>query len=511
MRQGINFLLILFLPAFVNAQQSIDSLRNVYLNATGDAARYATAKYIYDHYEESNKDSALYYAQQSLQLARRNNEILAQAYYMNNTAYQLIGMGKDAEALQYILKAFNIVEDPKNERPLTWITFSIPFNGSNRLLLLAYTHHMFAILMRETQNTEQEIFHYKEARRIASEIGHPVRQMLASMNLGRSYMTINKLDSAMIYEKEAEQLNLKSSFRKYLGQVYLTLGNIYFEMHNLPQTLENYYKSMQVAKEENNLNGLNNTYFFLTKYFLATGEKDSALYYSMMNLQTIQQLKVVRWFRVNLGTVYENVYLSYKMSNQTDSLLKYQGLTLVVKDSLYKVRIKNLSDFQAATLNEQLRLQNVEKDKINYQNKVRTYFFLGGIAVLLLLAIIFYRNNKQRQKANKVLETTLTNLKSTQQQLIESEKLAAFGSVATRMAHEIQNPLNFVNNFSELSKGLVDEIVSAKNEDKRTEATKLLTENLEKIYQHGRRASDIVKQLQEHSNKGTTHEFFENP
>ncbi|MEP6677513.1 MAG: hypothetical protein ABJA78_20295, partial [Ferruginibacter sp.] len=445
MRYILSILLFFLLPAISNAQLNrIDSLRIAYVNATDDSARYQACKYMYDFYEETNKDSALYYAEQDLILARKYEKKLAEAYYLDNTAYQLIGSGKYADALQYVLEAFKIVEDPKNERHDSWILFTNSFNGNNRLLLLAYTHHMFAILMRETQNTEQEIFHYKEARRIASEIGHPVRQMLASMNLGRSYMTIDKLDSALSFEKEAEELAFKTGFRKYLGQVYLTLGNIYFKKNDQANTFQNYHKSMETSITENNLNGLSNSYFFLAKYFLATRQKDSALYYSMLSLQTIQQLGTVRWYSVNLGTVYENVYLAYKMSNQTDSVLKYQELTLIVKDSLYKSRIKNLTAFQAVTLNEQLRLQNVEKDKITYQNKIRTYFFITGIAVLLLLAAIFYRNNHQKQKANKVLETTLTNLKSTQSQLIQSEKMASLGELTAGIAHEIQNPLNFV-------------------------------------------------------------------
>lgn len=111
---------------------------------------------------------------------------------------------------------------------------------------------------------------------------------------------------------------------------------------------------------------------------------------------------------------------------------------------------------------------------------------------------------------NQELVTALENLKSTQEQLIQSEKLAAFGTMAKRMAHEIQNPLNFVNNFSEISNELMNDIKneSATDEEKRT-AINILTENLGKIYHHGKRASAIIQQLQVHQRAGTTYEFFE--
>ena len=106
------------------------------------------------------------------------------------------------------------------------------------------------------------------------------------------------------------------------------------------------------------------------------------------------------------------------------------------------------------------------------------------------------------------LENTLEKLKATQDQLIQSEKLASLGELTAGIAHEIQNPLNFVNNFAELSVELVQELNDELDKDTLDkelvkELMHDLTQNQEKINHHGKRASSIVKGMLEHSRKST--------
>jgi signal transduction histidine kinase len=106
------------------------------------------------------------------------------------------------------------------------------------------------------------------------------------------------------------------------------------------------------------------------------------------------------------------------------------------------------------------------------------------------------------------LEAALTELQATQTQLIQKEKLASLGELTAGIAHEIQNPLNFVNNFSELSVDLVKDL---KDELKRPDKDETyidelfddLSQNQEKINHHGKRASSIVKGMLEHSRTST--------
>jgi signal transduction histidine kinase/ligand-binding sensor domain-containing protein len=134
----------------------------------------------------------------------------------------------------------------------------------------------------------------------------------------------------------------------------------------------------------------------------------------------------------------------------------------------------------------------------------------------LLWVFVAYRSRRLKRE-NEVLEEkvehrtaqlnqSLQNLKATQDQLIQSEKMASLGELTAGIAHEIQNPLNFVNNFSEVNKELIEELNAERlklnaerNEQLEIEILNNIRENEEKINHHGRRADSIVKGMLEHS------------
>jgi signal transduction histidine kinase len=176
----------------------------------------------------------------------------------------------------------------------------------------------------------------------------------------------------------------------------------------------------------------------------------------------------------------------------------------------------------------------------NFYQSWESYFKVAGgfsIIYMIVMLIITNKQNKalarerektlQEEKQNKImaqlkanlevqvvertaeltkqkeeLQQALDELKMAQTQLIHSEKMASLGELTAGIAHEIQNPLNFVNNFSEVNKELLEELIEAQtngDQDALESITRDLLENEDKIMHHGKRAEAIVKSMLQHS------------
>jgi two-component system, NtrC family, sensor kinase len=128
-----------------------------------------------------------------------------------------------------------------------------------------------------------------------------------------------------------------------------------------------------------------------------------------------------------------------------------------------------------------------------------------------VIAISNVRLFEQVQERTRELSLSLDELRTAQDRLVQTEKLASLGQLTAGIAHEIKNPLNFVNNFSALSSELIDEMndvlkdtkLDAKTREEIDELTLMLKGNLEKVVQHGKRADSIVKNMLLHSREGS--------
>ncbi len=228
-------------PVVVFAQQSLpDSLRNILYHAANDSVRYKASWAITSgYYGAINRDTALYVMEQALSLARKNNKKLPEARALIYKGQLLSINGRYAESLKCLLEALTIAENPESEKN-TWI-FDDNFSPQkSRLSTLSYAHNTFALLMFAVQNTEQQILHSKEARKIAEGINDSTRILSADISLGRIYIDLNMLDSALFFMKDAEKIALQYDQKKVCPLFHIAL-EIYTCNWEIRHLLNNFF------------------------------------------------------------------------------------------------------------------------------------------------------------------------------------------------------------------------------------------------------------------------------
>ena len=495
------FKIILFLlpPAFSQGQENrLDRLKQELKNAANDTLRIGIYTELSTYYYQKKIDSALYFNEESLLLAQKLKLKLGQAWLLSNKGDLLKGMRNYPASYQSLLLGLKIAEDPESEKSF-WRWRFIPKEMTprkNRLDALVYLHRELEDLYSLTGDTAKRILENLEMRRIAVELNDSSLISFANKGLGQIYFESNKLDSALAFYKTAMNLSLSNGYKNQLPDILVGIGDIYYKKASNVLAKQYYWAALRLSIERNSWSNSGQPYSKLAILFLDEGEKDSSLYYATKSMEKFESLNSY----AGMETAYTILASIYKLRNKPDSAFKYQGLAMAAKDSLNES--ESLKKYLNISFEEQFRLQELEKDKIQFRNKVRTNVMLAGIGISLLLAIIFYRNVRQRQKAKAKIEVAYNELKETQHQLIQREKMASLGELTSGIAHEIQNPLNFVNNFSDVNAELIEELKAEALKGNQEEVIAIANDikaNEEKINHHGKRADSIVKGMLQHS------------
>ena len=501
---------------FTIAQQvNADSLKQAANNTLNDTSRLILLGRLTNFYVEINPDSAYNYASQMLSIAQKLDLKLEEVYALGEMGYAALNMGNYPRSLQNFLSAIAIAEDPNSEKNILSANYHSIDEFTDRsvsphlqrLLKLSRIHQYAAILYRNANNYEKSFSHFFESTEWAKKSGSDKMLCVIDISLGRTYLNVSKIDSALLTEQNAYDIAVKTSFEKYLGSILFNLGLIHAAKKDAALAGQYFKRAIVASTEQNYYRGIIASDLALADLYKQSGNKDSSLYFIKASLPTAVYLDAPDLLLRSYTALADH----YKTANTNDSAVKYQALIIKIKDSLFNS--KQAQQFQNIDFDEQQRQQQIEAAKAAYRIKWRLYLLLSGLAVFLFIVIILWRSSRQRKKANLLLsrqkeklETTLSKLQLTQNQLVHSEKMASLGELTAGIAHEIQNPLNFVNNFSEVNTELIDELkteLATGNQQQAIEIANNIKENEEKINHHGKRADAIVKGMLQHSRSST--------
>ena len=489
MKEGLAILFLLFGVCTGLAQdinyKLVDSLDNMWkTNAmhTLDTATQATDRAMAliemgNYYKYKKPDSGLYYCYKGLALSNEIKFGLGQARALLLIGITQLVLGNEHKALQVNHQAAKIVEE-------------------NNLIFEKATHKFqLGMVNVMTKNYPNALRLFKEQRHVFDSLRIHDFAVNAQSVIAETYLLMNQLDSALYHNELAHKvIQTNDSIFPWVKHVVLfNEGRIQHKLGNTLLALSYFKESLQMAGE---FDQIIKSYIAIARIYQQINKPDSSRYFAEKSLDIAQE----RGFYS--GIIDSNVLLAEiyeKLDPQ--KAIRYSKAALAYKDSLSNLSktaaFETFTDFE-----EQERQREIDAAQAEFKNRLRMNAILGSTFTLFVIAILLFRNNRLKQRSKQKIEKAYDQLKSTQSQLIQSEKMASLGELTAGIAHEIQNPLNFVNNFSELNEELLSEM-NEEIEKGNFEVAKSLAGNVinnqEKISQHGKRADTIVKGMLQHS------------
>jgi two-component system NtrC family sensor kinase len=501
-------LLMLLFPHLVFGQKNpywsepkindLDSLKSTLAATIDDHEKLHLYRQLGLYYSERDRFIAFEYFSQLLRQAEKLNQIIWEAEAYSRMGYISSLIQNYPGSLNYLLEAREIISDPSSSKGM-WGAERLDENGDTneaRLTVQVDIHNHLGILNYFVGDYPAAIDYYDQAG-ILNEVAQeePMKALLY-MNKAAAYYQMGMLDLAKSELEKSLVMSESSGYTPYIGLIYHDIGKILEDQGNYIEAEDYFQRSIRWNLENESPDFLGMGYLALAELLKSEGNLSAS--YSLAR----EALLTYRIMKDSIGLINTHATLAsvFDASKQVDSAYHYMKEGAALVSAMNKE--KRAREFQILGLNKQLELKQVEAEKALLQSRTRVYGLVAGIGVLLLISAITYRSSVQQKRDKAIIEQSYENLKSTQAQLIHAEKMASLGELTAGIAHEIQNPLNFVNNFSELNREMLEELREEAEKGDLEEVKALAGDviaNEEKITHHGKRADAIVKGMLAHS------------